>query len=409
MTPSERRATFVLAAILILRMTALFMVLPVLAPYALALAGSPVFAVGLAVGAYGLTQAALQLPFGWLSDRVGRKPVIAGGLLIFIVGSALAALAPDIETLVLARLLQGGGAIAAASTALLSDLTRDSVRTTAMAIVGASIGGAFLLALVLGPALLSLTDVPGLFWVAAGAACLALGLLLLLPDAPRPTPAPAATSSVLRGDLLSLDLGVLCLHAMLSSVFLGLPLLLESEWHWSGEQHWKLYLPVMLASLVPVFPMIRWLEKRQRVVQVMPLAVISLVLAVLWLAVGGQLLPAALWLFFCAFTFLEASLPSQVARLAPAAMRGRAMGLFSSAQFFGAFAGAASGGIVLAHWGAAAVLASAALWGALWVTLLFVRNELDLSFQVFKPADSAVAADSHQHMTASRKANESRN
>lgn len=373
MTPTERRATLLLAAILVLRMTALFMVLPVLAPWALELAGEPMLAVGLAVGGYGLTQAVLQIPFGWLSDRIGRKPVMIFGLLVFAAGSLLASFAHDINALLIARFLQGGGAIAAASTALLSDMTRDSVRTTAMAIVGASIGGSFLLALIIGPALLSVTEVPGLFVISAVSAVLAIGLILLLPEAPPPTPAPEAKESILSGDLLSLDVGVFCLHAVLASVFVGLPLMLVEQWGWPGETHWRLYLPVMLASLLPVFPLIRKLEQHDKITKAMPVAAAVLSLSCLLMAEHWLWLPAALWLFFCAFNLLEASLPSLVSRWAPGSSRGRAMGVFSSSQFFGAFCGAALGGAVLSHWSPSAVLISAAGWASLWLLLMLVR------------------------------------
>ncbi len=383
MTPTERRATLVLAAILILRMTALFMVLPVLAPYALALAGEPMLAVGLAVGAYGLTQAALQIPLGWLSDRIGRKPVIAGGLLVFAVGSVMAANASEIETLVIARLCQGGGAIAAASIALLSDLTRESVRTTAMAIIGASIGGSFLLALALGPALLGLTDVPGLFMLSAGAAVLGACLLLWLPTAPAPEAGVDGNESVLQSSLLNLDFGVFSLHAVLASLFIGLPLLLVQQWSWPLPFHWQLYLPVMLASLLPIFPLIRWLEKRGRIAQGIPFAVLALMLSCMLIGESWLWLPANLWLFFCAFNFLEASLPSMVAKIAPGSRRGRAMGVFSSAQFFGAFSGAVVGGWVLSRWGESAVILSAAAWAGLWLAVLVVRNEVRIPLRSY--------------------------
>ncbi|MGJ8669897.1 MAG: MFS transporter [Oceanococcus sp.] len=376
MTPTERRATLLLAAILVLRMTALFMVLPVLAPWALELAGEPILAVGLAVGGYGLTQALLQIPFGWLSDRIGRKPVMMFGLLVFAVGSVMASQAQDIQSLLIARFMQGGGAIAAASIALLSDLTRESVRTTAMAIVGASIGGSFLLALILGPALLSFTEVPGLFVISAASALLAFMLIFFLPDAPQPQVATKQKVSVLSGDLVSLDFGVFCLHAVLASLFVGLPLMLIEQWQWAGETHWRLYLPVMLAALIPVFPLIRILEKRNSIPKALPVAVAMLSVSCLLIAEAWMWLPAALWIFFCAFNLLEASLPSLVSRWAPGNSRGRAMGIFSSAQFFGAFCGAAGGGVVLSHWNASAVMLSAAGWGSVWLLVIVVRMAL---------------------------------
>ncbi len=394
MTSTERRATLLLAAILVLRMTALFMVLPVLAPWALELAGEPMLAVGLAVGGYGLTQALLQIPFGWLSDRIGRKPVMIFGLLVFAIGSLLASQAQSINALLLARFLQGGGAIAAASTALLSDLTRESVRTTAMAIVGASIGGSFLLALILGPALLSMTEVPGLFTLSAASAVLAMGLILLLPAAPAPVRQAGGDDSILGSDLLSLNLGVFCLHAVLASLFVGLPLMLVAHWGWSAETHWRLYLPVMLASLLPVFPLIRHLEQRGRIVASMPLAVAALCLSCVLMAEHWLWLPAALWMFFCAFNLLEASLPSLVSRWAPGSSRGRAMGVFSSCQFFGAFCGAASSGAVLSYWSASAVLLLAALWGSVWLAVMLVRMMLQ---NPLTPEQAAHTASGRKH------------
>lgn len=389
MTPTERRATLLLAAILVLRMTALFMVLPVLAPFALRLAGEPRLAVGLAVGGYGLTQALLQIPFGHLSDRIGRKPVMLFGMAVFAFGSLLAWQADDIQSLMWARFLQGGGAIAAASTALLSDLVRESVRTTAMAIVGASIGGSFLLALIIGPALLSFTDVPGLFLVSAICAFSAMGLILLLPGA-EPLPVQdTRENSVLTRGLLKLDFGVFSLHAILATLFVGLPLMLVQQWEWPDQTHWRLYLPVMLASLIPVFPLIRWLEKRDVIIKAMPPAVFALLLSSLLIAQHWLWMPAALWLFFCAFNLLEASLPSQVAKLAPPGARGRAMGVFSSCQFFGAFAGASVAGLVLSIAEPDQVVLSAAAWGSVWLITLLVRQRPENSLSNFKPAPDA--------------------
>ena len=320
MLAAERRATTLLALLLFLRMLGLFLVLPVLSPWALQLAGEPGLAVGLAVGVYGLTQALLQVPLGWLSDVIGRKPVIAAGLLIFVAGSLLAAVAHSVETLVLGRLLQGCGAIAATSTALLADLLRESVRAIALAVSGIGIGMAFLLSLLLGPLLLPYAGVPGLFLLAALLGVLALGLL--------------------------------------AALFVVLPLELPAQ------AQWRTWLPAVLLSAVLVFPLLRWIETRGWQWRALAPAFAVLLLGLAGLSAVPH---AGVWptlaLFFVAFNLLEASLPSLLTRLVGPARRGRVMGVFSSAQFFGVFAGSALAGWLYAHYGATATLLGVALLG----------------------------------------------
>lgn len=359
MLAAERRATTLLALLLFLRMLGLFLVLPVLSPWALQLAGEPGLAVGLAVGVYGLTQALLQVPLGWLSDVIGRKPVIAAGLLIFVAGSLLAAVAHSVETLVLGRLLQGCGAIAATSTALLADLLRESVRAIALAVSGIGIGMAFLLSLLLGPLLLPYAGVPGLFLLAALLGVLALGLLAALPRPPASVAAGAAVPAPgLPSGVAALVLAVGVLHALLAALFVVLPLELPAQ------AQWRTWLPAVLLSAVLVFPLLRWIETRGWQWRALAPAFAVLLLGLAGLSAVPH---AGVWptlaLFFVAFNLLEASLPSLLTRLVGSARRGRVMGVFSSAQFFGVFAGSALAGWLYAHYGATATLLGVALLG----------------------------------------------
>ena len=362
MTPSERRATALLALMLLLRMLALFMVLPVLSPWATELAGGPGLAVGLAVGIYGLTQAALQIPLGWISDRIGRKPVIVGGLFAMVAGSVVAAVAPTVEWLIAGRLLQGCGAIAATSTALLADLLRESVRSVALAIVGISIGMAFLLSMVLGPSLIHWTGVPGLFWLGAGMGLLAAALVTALPPVTHPARAEESAEASLQGGVGWLVLSVGVLHAVLAALFVALPVELQGQWEVPLERQWRIWLPTVAASLVVVFPLLRVVEKRGWQWRALPVCFGLLALSALWMgAVPGALGLIGLVPFFMAFNALEASLPSMLSRLVGPARRGRTMGQFSTAQFFGMFAGGGLAGSLYAQAGFGWVLGASAL------------------------------------------------
>ncbi len=348
MSASERRATLILSLMLLARMLGLFMVLPVLSPWALELAGQPGLAVGLAVGIYGLTQAALQIPLGWLSDHIGRRPVIVGGLMIFIAGSAVAALASSIEGLIAGRLLQGGGAIAATSTALLTELLSESVRAIGLAIVGVSIGVAFMLALLLGPALMIWTGVPGLFWLAAAFGIVAMLLVALLPPSPDPTQSPPEHG--IPAGVWGLMLSVAVLHAVLACIFVGVPLQLQEQSAMATQLQWRIWLPVVAVSIVLVFPLLRVVEVRGMQWQALPWAfgLMAVSLALLgWVPTAG--FAVVLCAYFAAFNFLEASLPSLLSRLVGPRRRGRIMGMFSTAQFFGMFAGAGYAGVMQAH------------------------------------------------------------
>jgi predicted MFS family arabinose efflux permease len=377
MTGSERRAAAGLAGIFALRMLGLFLILPVFALHAQDMAGATPLLIGLAIGAYGLTQALLQIPFGMLSDRIGRKPVIFGGLVLFAVGSLIAALADDIGGVIAGRVLQGSGAIAAAVMALTADLTREEVRTRAMAGIGISIGMAFALALVLGPILGHWVGLDGIFWFTA---VLAVGGMLILAFVV-PTPARSSVhrdaepvAGQLRGvlanpELMRLDFGVLILHMMMTSLFLVVPLSLDTL-GLDAARHWWLYLPVLVLSMVAMVPFIIQAEGRGRMKPVFLGAVLvsGLALAGLYLFQAGLMVLAFfLFLFFTAFNLLEASLPSMISKIAPAGAKGTAMGVFSSSQFAGAFFGGLLGGWVHQSYGADAVFLFCAAMASVWL------------------------------------------
>ncbi len=377
LTPTERRATLGLAAIYGTRMLGLFLILPVFALYAEHLPSATPVLTGIAIGIYGLTQAALQIPFGLLSDRIGRKPVIVGGLLLFAAGSVVAAMAEDIWMIILGRALQGAGAIAAAVMALLADLTRESHRTRAMATVGVTIGFAFTLALIAGPLLEGWVGVPGLFWLTAVLALAAIIVLLgVIPTPARhdvhaeAEPVPGLFGRVLRDpQLLRLDLGIFSLHLVLTALFLALPLELVEAGLPSGRHAW-LYLPVMVGGMALMVPLVILAEKGGRMKEIFLAAIGLLGLAQLGLyAMQGSLwgLGLALLAFFTAFNLLEATLPSLVSRLAPGHIRGTAMGVYSTAQFSGAFFGGLSGGWVHQHYGTGMVFITGALITLVWL------------------------------------------
>ena len=370
----EIRATIGLALIYALRMIGMFMILPVFALYA---HGLPVPAsdlqIGLAIGIYGLAQAGLQIPLGIASDRWGRKPVIVLGLAVFAAGSFVAGATQDIHWIIAGRILQGLGAVSSAVSALLADLTRDQVRTTAMAILGAGMGLAFLGALVAGPVVAGHIGVDGIFRLTG---LLALGgipvVLWLVPGAPLPKVSNAGVWSVLRDtQLLRLDGGILLLHALLTGLFVAAPFAIVETLGLPSEAHWKLYLPVLLLSLLPVFPLVRRAEQRHATRGLFLSAIVGLALALPLLSLGYRqpaVLVGALTLFFIAFNTLEGLLPSLISRRAPANQRGAALGVYGSAQFLGPMLGGALLGGVKGHWGLSAAFAAAALLPLIWLS-----------------------------------------
>ena len=373
MLPAERRAVGVVASIAMFRMFGLFALLPVLSLYAATLEGATPLLIGLAVGAYGLTQAGLQIPLGALSDRVGRMPVIIGGLMIFAVGSIVAAVGDTIWSVIAGRLLQGAGAISATLTALIADATRTEVRTRSMAFFGVGIGASFLLALIVGPIIAAHYGVPALFWFAAGLAVVAGMLLKVLPDGiHRPaTPASWNLMPAFRSDLLWLDLYVFLLHAILTASFVALPFLLANKLELALTDHWKMYVGALLVSLLGTVPLIISDERKGKAATI-GIAVALLFAGQLMLSFAGvAVVPVflALVVFFAGFNFLEAGLPARLSLLADDEIRGASLGVFSSAQFLGAFVGGLIGGRFLAAGRPADVFFVCALMAAIWLAV----------------------------------------
>jgi predicted MFS family arabinose efflux permease len=373
MLPGEKRAVGVIALIAMLRMFGLFALLPVLSLHAATLAGQTPILIGLAVGAYGLTQAGLQIPMGALSDRIGRMPVIIAGLGIFAIGSVVAALGDTIWAVIVGRLLQGAGAISATLTALIADSTREQVRTRSMAVFGIGIGLSFLVALIVGPLLAARFGVPALFWIGAGLALLAAAMLRLLPkDIERPVAVRRwDLRSAFRPELLRLDFYVFLLHTILTASFVALPFLFANRLQLALTSHWKVYVGALLVSLLITIPLILNDERKGKALT------ISIAVALLF---GGELvltfgsfsvLPvfSALVLFFGGFNFLEAGLPARLSLLADGETRGASLGVFSSSQFRGAFAGGLIGGRFLASGRPADVFFVCALLAGIWLAL----------------------------------------
>lgn len=376
MTPVERRASLSLAAIFALRMLGLFLVLPVFALEAARYPGGDDPArVGFAMGIYGLTQGLLQLPFGMASDRLGRKRVIVAGLLLFALGSLVAALADTLLGLTLGRALQGAGAVSAAVTALLADQTRDEVRTKAMALVGASIGLMFALSLVLAPLLVSWVGLSGLFFLTAA---LALGgvavVIWLVPPEPRQhkdMPRGRLSEVLTHAGLLRLDAGVFILHAVQLAMWVAIPALLVQAGLPKAD-HWWVYLPAVLASFVVMGTTLFPLERRGylRAVFLAAIGLIGLVqLGLLWSAEAPSIsvLAVLLFVFFCGFNVLEASQPSLASRIAPPHARGAALGVYNTLQSLGFFAGGAVGGWLVKTTGVQGLFVACTIGMGLWL------------------------------------------
>lgn len=384
MTSIEKRVATSLSAIFASRMLGLFMVLPVFAVYAEELDGFSPTLAGLAIGIYGLTQAVFQIPLGMLSDRIGRKPVIIGGLLIFAAGSIVAAMADSITGVIIGRALQGAGAIASAVMALAADLTREEHRIKVMASIGMSIGLSFALALVFGPMLHGWFGVEGIFWITA---LLAIGGVLV---AKFWVPTPILTrfhrdaeveigwfrQALADPQLLRLDTGIFILHFILVSQFVVLPIVLRDQLGFDLEHHWQVYLPVLFFAVLTMVPFIILAEKKRKLKQVLIGAIIVLSISQLGLPLMTNSLAGLaimLWLFFSAFNLLEASMPSLVAKMAPAAHKGTAMGAYSTSQFLGVFLGGLTGGTLSEFYGISGVasfnVVLLLIWAALAITM----------------------------------------
>jgi len=366
MSEEEKRASVGLAGIFSMRMLGLFMILPVMSLYTEDLAGMTPLLLGLAISVYGLTQALLQIPFGLMSDRFGRKRIITIGLLLFVAGSIVAAMSTTIYGIILGRALQGSGAVAAAVMALAADLTSEQNRTKIMATIGISIGISFGIAMVLGPVMASFVGLSGIFWFTAVLAT--VGILILHKVVPQPKaltlhkdaePIPALMGRVLKdGQLLRLDMGIFCLHLVMTAMFVVLPLLMRGKLGIAAEDHWMVYLPVLGLSVIAMVPFVIIAEKKRKMKLVFVGAVGMLSTACMGLFLFGDNLwgmVASLFVFFMAFNLLEATLPSLISKIAFAGGKGTAMGVYSSAQFFGAFCGGLMGGLVWEGYGLTAV------------------------------------------------------
>ncbi|AZT82792.1 MFS transporter [Marinobacter sp. NP-4(2019)] len=380
MNALERRSVAALASVYAMRMLGLFMVMPVFVLLGDDLRGSTPTLIGLAIGAYGLSQALLQIPFGLLSDRVGRKRMIYIGLILFAAGSLVAASTDSIYVVIAGRILQGAGAIASVLMALLSDLTREEERTKAMATVGISIGLSFSVSLVLGPLIGSAFGLSGLFYLTAMLALVAMVIVWRLVPTPHQhkisadtRPARAMLARVLSDHrLLRLDFGIFALHLALTAIFLVFPTLLQDQLGLPSSSHWWFYLTVMVTSFFAMVPFIIIGEKKRKMKPVLCGAIALLTMATAGLAHISVSLMAAwavLFFFFMAFNLLEASLPSLISKESPAASKGTAMGVYSTSQFLGAFVGGAIGGMLLEQVGVSGVLWLMAAVLVLWLVV----------------------------------------
>jgi len=375
LNPIERRASVCLAGLFAARMLGLFLLLPVFAVAAQSLKGGldPV-QVGLALGIYGLTQAVMQIPFGMVSDRIGRRPVVLFGLTLFIVGSVICALSDSIFWVTIGRAVQGSGAISAAITAWLADSTRPEVRTRAMAMVGASIGLSFAISLVLAPVLVGWGGLQGLFWTIALLGVIAFAVAAwvvpVVPKGPAPTHKASAVAVLKHGGLIRMNIGVFSLHLTQVALFVAVPPLLVQYGDIQADQLWKAYLPVILVSFLFMVPIVFMTETRRIHVLTLKLSVLLLVVVgfgLVWSVSGWWSLLFWLTVFFVAFNVLEALQPSLVSRIAPPELKGLALGVYSTTQAMGLFLGGTLGGWLVHTGGATSVFWAITALSAIWL------------------------------------------
>lgn len=385
MLQRERSAVFSISLIMAFRMLGLFMILPIFSAYATKIPGATSFLIGLALGIYGLTQACLQLPFGMLSDKIGRKPIITLGLILFAAGSIVAALSHNIYGIIIGRAIQGAGAIGSTCIALVADLTRDENRSKAMAFMGLTIGTAFTIALVVGPVLNTWFNLNGIFWATAIFAGVSLLLLFTsVPTPPRITlhdeTEPQANrfkAMLTNGNLVRLDIGVACSHAILTATFVAIPLLLTHQLNLSEWGQITLYLVVLFTSFIAMIPFIIIAEKKRKMKTIFAGAVGLMAVSQLLLLSFQHtvwVIGLILFVFFTAFTLLEASLPSLVSKFAPIRSKGTATGIYSTSQFFGIFLGGTLGGWLHGHFGINGIFVFCAIVGGIWLLLALTMN-----------------------------------
>lgn len=376
--PAERKAVASLAGIFAARMLGLFMILPVFSLYAKHLQGVTPTLIGLALGIYGLTQALLQIPFGTLSDRFGRKPIITFGLILFAIGSVVAAMSTSIYGIILGRALQGAGAVGSTIIALVADVTREETRTKSMAIIGLTIGTSFSIGMVLGPILNSYIHVSGIFWLTAVLAI--AGIVLLHTKVPNPVnfarhrdaqTVPSQIKDIITNkELLRLDLGIMLQHATLTAMFVVMPIVLTKHAHLAEVHQWYIYLPVLVLSFIGMVPLIIIAEKKRKMKPIFLGAIVATIVANLIMFFGYTsvpLLTLGLFIFFTAFNLLEASLPSLISKIAPSGSKGTAMGIYSSSQFLGIFIGGSLGGFLFGHHQVSVVFLLCAVFGLVWL------------------------------------------
>ena len=352
MSPVERLFALKVSLIMSVRMLGLFMLFPVMSVYAGDYESSTPFLIGIAIGIYGLTQALLQIPFGYLSDRFGRKPILIIGLLIFLLGSIVAANTSNIIFVVIGRALQGGGAISAVLMAFLADSISEDNRAKANAFVGFQIGVAFMLSLIIGPLITSRIGLSGLFWVIGLFSIIAMLIVFSLEQS-RPINyyrlSFGALKETLSRELITLDFSVFSLHLILASGFIVMPLLIMENQIVSMIDNWQLYLPAVLLSFIGMIPLIIISEKFKKTKYILLLSIFLLIISQIIFYISNlnfSIFLITLTIFFVAFNTVEAILPSLLSKTASTNKRGLAMGIFSTSQFLGTFIGGAIGGLI---------------------------------------------------------------